>query len=142
MRLIDATAKSSSSLNTYPISDFLGAAAMQRHTFSRARKNKVCFALVSLLNLRVHVDAVVARVPSHVILLRKKGCHRQRRRHLFMRAASFLMPSTCFIACLLFACTNFHVSFAIAAPYVTVYLTISARAASSCARERESALSL
>ena len=34
----------------------------------------------------------------------------------FMRAASFLMPSTCFIACLLFACTNYHVSFAIAAP--------------------------
>ena len=29
----------------------------------------------------------------------------------FMRAASFLMPSTCFIACLLFACTNFHVSY-------------------------------
>ena len=28
----------------------------------------------------------------------------------FMRAASFLMPSTCFIACLLFACTNFHAS--------------------------------
>ena len=34
----------------------------------------------------------------------------------FMRAASFLMPSTCFIACLFFACTNVHVSFAIAAP--------------------------
>ena len=37
-RLIDATAKSSSSLNTYPIPDFLGPAAMQRETFSRARK--------------------------------------------------------------------------------------------------------
>ena len=34
----------------------------------------------------------------------------------FMRAASSLIPSTCFIACLLFAWTNFHVSFAIAAP--------------------------
>ena len=33
-----ATAKPSSSLNTYPIPDFFGAAAMQRHTFSRARK--------------------------------------------------------------------------------------------------------
>ena len=37
-RLIHATAKSSSSLNTYPIPDFLGPAAMQRVTFSRARK--------------------------------------------------------------------------------------------------------
>ena len=37
-RLIDATAKSSSSLNTYPIPDFFGPAAMQRDTFSRARK--------------------------------------------------------------------------------------------------------
>ena len=36
-RLIDATAKSSSSLNTYPIPDFFGPAAMQRETFSRAR---------------------------------------------------------------------------------------------------------
>ena len=34
----------------------------------------------------------------------------------FMRAASSLIPSTYFIACLLFAWTNFHVSFAIAAP--------------------------
>ena len=33
----------------------------------------------------------------------------------FMRAFSSLIPSTCFIACLLFAWTNFHVSFAIAA---------------------------
>ena len=45
-------------------------------------------ALVSLLNLRVHVDAVVVRVPSHVILLRK-GCHRQRRRHLHARCVVF-----------------------------------------------------
>ena len=37
-RLIDATAKSSSSLNTYPIPDFFGPAAMQRDTFSRVRK--------------------------------------------------------------------------------------------------------
>ena len=37
-RLIHATAKSSSSLNTYPIPDFFGPAAMQRATFSRARK--------------------------------------------------------------------------------------------------------
>ena len=37
-RLIDATAKSSSSLNTYPIPDFFGPAAMQLQTFSRARK--------------------------------------------------------------------------------------------------------
>ena len=37
-RLIHATAKSSSSLNTYPIPDFFGPAAMQRDTFSRARK--------------------------------------------------------------------------------------------------------
>ena len=34
----------------------------------------------------------------------------------FMCAFSSLIPSTCFIACLLFAWTNFHVSFAIAAP--------------------------
>ncbi len=33
----------------------------------------------------------------------------------FMHAVSLLMPSTCFIACLLFAWTNFHVSFAILA---------------------------
>ena len=31
--------------------------------------------------LRVEVDAVVVRVPPHVVL-RRKGCHRQRRRHL------------------------------------------------------------
>ena len=37
-RLIHATAKSSSSLNTYPIPDFFGPTAMQRATFSRARK--------------------------------------------------------------------------------------------------------
>ena len=37
-RLIHATAKSSSSLNTYPIPDFFGPAAMQLQTFSRARK--------------------------------------------------------------------------------------------------------
>ena len=37
-RLIHATAKSSSSLNTYPIPDFFGPAAMQRAIFSRARK--------------------------------------------------------------------------------------------------------
>ena len=45
-------------------------------------------ALVSLVNLRVHVNAVVVRVPSHVILLRK-GCHRQRRRHLHARCVVF-----------------------------------------------------
>ena len=38
-----ATAKPSSSLNTYPIPDFFGPAAMQRHTFSRARKKKLKF---------------------------------------------------------------------------------------------------
>ena len=64
--------------------------------------------------LGVEVDAVVVRVPSHVIPVRK-GCHRQCGVTV-MRAASSLIPSTCFIACLLFAWTNFHVSFAIAAP--------------------------
>ena len=34
-RLIDATAKSSSSLNTYPIPDFFGLAAMQRETCAK-----------------------------------------------------------------------------------------------------------
>ena len=34
----------------------------------------------------------------------------------FMRAFSSLIPSACFIVCLLFAWTNFHVSFAITAP--------------------------
>ena len=38
LRLIHATAKSSSSLNTYWISNFFRPAAMQRDTFSRARK--------------------------------------------------------------------------------------------------------
>ena len=38
LRLIDATTKPSSSLNTYPIPDFFGPAAMQLQTFSRARK--------------------------------------------------------------------------------------------------------
>ena len=37
-RLIDATTKPSSSLNTAPISDFLGPAAQKIQTFSRARK--------------------------------------------------------------------------------------------------------
>ena len=34
----------------------------------------------------------------------------------FMRVLSSLIPSTCSIACLLFAWTNFHISFAIANP--------------------------
>ena len=38
LRLIHATAKSSSSLNTYQISNFFGLAAMQRQTFSHAQK--------------------------------------------------------------------------------------------------------
>ena len=63
--------------------------------------------------LGVEIDAVVVRVPSHVFPVRK-GRHRGG--VTFMRAASSLMPSTCFIVCLLFAWTNFHVSFAIAAP--------------------------
>jgi len=36
--------------------------------------------------LRVGNNAVIIRVPSHVIILRKlNGCHRQRRRHLHAR---------------------------------------------------------
>ena len=38
-----ATAKPSSSLNTYPIPDFFLKAVMQRDTFSRARKKKLKF---------------------------------------------------------------------------------------------------
>ena len=45
--------------------------------------------------LRVGNNAVVIRVPSHVILLRK-GCHRQRRRHLHARVLvsdlEYLLP--------------------------------------------------
>ena len=65
--------------------------------------------------LGVEVDAVVVRVPSHVIPVRK-GCHRQWRRHRHARSLVSDTEYTCFIACLLFAWTNFHVSFAIAAP--------------------------
>ena len=61
--------------------------------------------------LRVGNNAVAIRVPSHVVLLRNGvtasgGV-------TFMRVFSSLIPSTCFIAYLLFAWTNFHVSFAI-----------------------------
>ena len=42
-RFIHATAKSSSSLNTYPIPDFFLKAAIQRDTFSRARKKNLKF---------------------------------------------------------------------------------------------------
>ena len=38
LRYIATSAKPSSALNTAPISDFFGPAAMQRDTFSRARK--------------------------------------------------------------------------------------------------------
>ena len=40
------------------------------------------------LSLGVEVDAVVVRVPSHVVPVRK-GCHRQWRRHLHTRSLVF-----------------------------------------------------
>ena len=57
-RLIDATAKSSSSLNTYPIPDFFGPAAMQRETFSRARK----ILGIRILPRSAHVKVVLVLV--------------------------------------------------------------------------------
>ena len=40
------------------------------------------------LALGIEIDAVVVRVPSHVLPVRK-GCHRQRRRHLQARSRVF-----------------------------------------------------
>ena len=65
--------------------------------------------------LGVEIDAVVVRVPSHVVPVHM-GCHRQWRRHLHARSLVLDAEYLLHITCLLFVWTNFHVSFAIAAP--------------------------